>query len=87
MARPQLNSNSTPFRRLVRKLGSGLYNLRLAHSTSTKFTKIGITYYLLKTGVILTFREWYQIGKPQYIVAGSKEGCAAHWERIKTISA
>jgi hypothetical protein len=86
MGRPQLNSNSTPFRRMLRRLESGMYNLRIAQTRTTTLSKLGITHYLLPDGVILPFRQWYQKGKPQYIVAGSKEGCAAHWQRVKSIS-
>jgi len=82
MAKPYVNSNSTPFRRMLRTLASGMYNLRIAQTRTTTLSKIGITHYLLYDGVIITFREWYQKGKPQYMVAGSKEGCAAHWNRI-----
>lgn len=82
MGRPQLNSNSTPFRRMLRRLEYGLYNLKLAQSRTTTMSKIGITYYLLYDGALITLREWHQLGKPNYIVAGSKEGCTAHWNRI-----
>lgn len=44
-------------------------------------TEMG-TYYLLHTGVVVTFREWYQANRPDYIVSGSKKGCESHRRRI-----
>ena len=88
MANYYIHSNTTPLRRMLRKIEHGMYNLKLAQNL-TRYTDIGVTYYLLRNGGIITHREWYQQGKPSYYVAGSKEGCQGHWNRIvkhKTVS-
>ena len=81
MANNYTYSNTTPLRRMLRKMEHGMYNLKIAQ-TLTRYSDIGVTYYLLRDGVIITHREWNQQGKPSYHVAGSKEGCQGHWNRI-----
>lgn len=82
MATPVRNSNSSPIKRIQRVLQHGLYNLQLANSRTTHVTA-GITYYLLYNNEIVTFRQWYQLGRPKYVVAGSEEGCKGHLKRTK----
>lgn len=73
-------SNDTLKQRLVRNLSHGLSQLQMAGKEKKK-TNAGTEYYLLKTGEIVSFREWYQMNKPNYVVSGSKEGCEGHKKR------
>lgn len=77
--RKELSSNTTPASRLSRVLQFGIQQIRNAQSNS-KFINdaVGITYYLLTDGKLVTFRQWYQMNRPNYVVSGSKKGCLAH---------
>ncbi len=81
--RVELRSNTTPSRRLSRVLDFGLKQIRNAKSDRIFSEIIGTTYYLLTDGRIVTFREWYQMKKPNYVVSGTKRGCLSHAETNK----
>jgi len=36
---------------------------------------------LLKDGNIVSHREWRQLGSPNHVVHGTKNGCQSHWAR------
>ena len=69
-----LNGNSTPRQRLMRVMQHGLAQMRRSSSTIHQ-NNVGKTFYLLRTGEIITLRDWYKKEKPDYIVAGSYVGC------------
>jgi len=77
-----LRSNTTPTNRLSRILDFGLNQIRNTKSESIFKEALGRTYYLLTDGKIVTFREWYQMQRPGYIVSGTKRGCESHQEMI-----
>jgi len=81
MATPVRNSNTSAVKRIQRVLKHGLYNLQLANTKTTN-VQAGITYYLLYNDEIVTFRQWYQLGRPRYVVAGSQDGCKGHLRRL-----
>jgi hypothetical protein len=85
MYNPSKISNNTLKLRLVRNLSNGLYQLQNAGKEKKK-SNVGITWYLTKTGEIITFREWYQSGSPAYIVSGTFEGCQKNKERLENIN-
>lgn len=76
--RKELSSNTTPARRLARVLDFGLKQIQNASSSKFIADAVGITYYLLGDGRIVTFREWYQMNRPNYVVSGTKKGCESH---------
>lgn len=42
-----------------------------------------MTYYLVQeTLEVLSFREWYQLNRPSYIVSGSYNGCMSTKDRM-----
>lgn len=72
--------NST---RVIQKLQSQLTlgrfqleNYRKEHNSYVDMK----TYYLLKDGKIITYREWYQMERPEYLLSGSKHGCLSYWK-------
>ena len=71
-------SNNTIKQRLIRSLSHGLRQLEIAGKDKKK-SEVGITFYLLKDGRIITFREWYQMDSPSYIVSGTRSGCEKSW--------
>ena len=71
-------SNNTIKQRLIRSLSHGLRQLEIAGKDKKK-SEVGITFYLLKDGRIITFREWYQMDSPSYIVSGTRNGCEKSW--------
>ena len=81
MGTPVRNSNTNAVKRIQRVLKHGLYNLQLAN-TKTTHVKVGMTYYLLYDDEIVSFRKWYQLGRPRYVVAGSEDGCKGHLRRL-----
>jgi len=86
MFNPNKISNDTLKMRLVRNLSHGLRQLEIAGSEKKK-TSAGTEFYLIKgTGEIISFREWYQKGKPNYEVCGSKEGCEGHKKRMNSVT-
>lgn len=81
MFNPNKISNDTLKMRLVRNLSHGLHQLELAGKEKKK-TDAGIEHYLIKdTREIVTYREWYQMGKPNYEVCGTRAGCEGHKKR------
>ena len=82
MFNPNKISNDTLKMRLVRNLSHGLHQLQIAGKEKKKST-VGVTYYLINSGEIVTFREWYQMGSPNYIVSGTIEGCQKNKERLE----
>lgn len=85
MHNPNKISNEIIKQRLVRNLSHGLLQLKLS-GKETKKNTVGITYYLIKeTREIKTYREWYQMGSPDYEVSGTKEGCEKYKERTKNL--
>ena len=72
-----INGNTGYVRRLHRNLNEGLHNMQIAYSkkNASDFYK---TFYLLKNGSIVTYREWRQLGSPNYVVSGTKNGCEGH---------
>ena len=74
----ELMSNTTPKNRLSRVLQFGLKQIQNAQSSKFISDAVGITYYLLTDGRIVTFREWYQMNRPNYVVSGTKKGCQSH---------
>jgi len=76
------NSNTRMITRLSKQLNHGLWtvmNYRKDVSMGTGTT----TYYLIKASLeILSFRDWYQRGRPDYHVHGSQKGCKGHKERL-----
>ena len=82
MFNPDKISNEAIKMRLVRNLSHGLHQLQIAGKEKKKIS-VGITYYLTKKGEIVSFREWYQMGSPSYIVSGTLEGCEKSKERLK----
>lgn len=57
-----------------------MHNFHLAQHYDKNTIKPN-TFYLLKNGDIVRYREWYQLGKPGYIVCGSREGCEGTRDR------
>jgi hypothetical protein len=82
MFNPNKISNDTIKMRLVRNLSHGLHQLQIAGKEKKKST-VGITYYLIKSGEIVSYREWYQMGSPSYIASGTLEGCQKNKERLE----
>jgi len=76
--RKELSSNTTPTSRLSRVLEFGIQQIRNAQSGKFINDAVGITYYLLTDGKLVTFRQWYQMNRPNYVVSGTKKGCMAH---------
>jgi len=76
------NSNTSYLHRLCRHLRYGIFCIRNPRRDSS-FKNLHTTYYLLNDGTLITFREWHQFGKPQYLVAGTEDGCRSHWKRIQ----
>ena len=69
--------------KLIRNLSHGLNQLQI-NGTERKKTDAGIEYYLVKdTREIISYREWYQLGKPPYEVCGTKKGCEGHKKRTE----
>jgi hypothetical protein len=66
--------------RLVRNLDHGMHKLSIA-GNEKKISTIGITFYLLKTNEIKSYREWYQMGSPDYEVSGTWDGVKKHLKR------
>jgi hypothetical protein len=73
--------NST---RIIQKIQSqlvlGRYQLENYRKESSKSPDMS-TYYLLDSGIVVKFRIWHQMNRPNYLVTGSKAGCEAHWKR------
>lgn len=73
--------NSTRFvHKLSSQLSLGKYQMENYRKFNNQNPDMK-TYYLTRKGDILTFREWYQAGKPDYIVSGSKHGCQTQKSR------
>ena len=72
-----INGNTGYLNRLHRNLNEGMHNMQIAYSkkNASDFYK---TFYLLKNGSIVTHREWRQLGSPNYVVSGTKNGCEGH---------
>jgi hypothetical protein len=76
------NGNATPLHRLIRKISHGMSQLNYCNVTVHQ-KNAGKTFYLLKTGDILSLNEWNKQNKPDYIVSGSHTGCEGTKERYK----
>lgn len=75
------NGNTGYVNRLHRILNGGMQNMQKAYYSKKQFGSQK-TYYLLKDGTTVSHREWYQLGSPNYVVSGSKNGCDSHLVRI-----
>ena len=75
--RKELISNTTGLHRLHRALNNGLKDIRNIRS-SYKEPEAHLTYYLLYNGVIVPFRKWYQMDRPDFRITGSLKGCIEH---------
>jgi|LauGreDrversion4_2_1035121.scaffolds.fasta_scaffold48559_3 hypothetical protein len=75
-----INGNTGYKSRLHRSLNEGMRNMRNAYGTKNGSENLK-TYYLLKDGNIVSHREWRQLGSPNHVVHGTKNGCQSHWAR------
>lgn len=71
--------------RAVQKLQNlltlGMYQAEHYRKEYTESKTLCTTHYLLKDGSIVTYREWHQLNRPEYIVSGTKHGCLGHRAR------
>lgn len=84
MSKINRNSNTAMTDRFRRLLQHGQNELKRSKSFNPSLdTK---TYYLLeKTMKIISYREWYQKGKPEYISYGSKQGVEGYKKRVSEL--
>lgn len=76
------NSNTRLLTRLSKQLNHGLWAMTNYKKDVSVGTGTG-SYYLVKATLqVLSFRDWYQAGRPDYIVHGSLKGCQGHRNRM-----
>lgn len=67
--------------RLQAQLTLGMYQVVHYRKELAERRTNDTTYYLLRDGRVLPFREWYQLNRPEYVVSGSRQGCLGHRDR------
>ena len=74
---PSKLGNTRLIQRLSTQLNFGLQQVKNYRKSSNESFADLTTYYLLKDKSLVTFREWYQLGRPDYLFSGSRKGCLA----------
>ena len=75
------NGNTSGVDKFRRNVQHGTYKLSICNNKPSS-CYIYKTYYLLKSGTIITKREWHIRNYPEYIVSGSREGCIGTKQRL-----
>lgn len=81
MQKISLGGNATPTARLIRCISHGMSQLKHCNTTPSQ-SKVGKTFYLLNSGEIIALNEWVRKNRPEYIVAGSHDGCIGTKQRF-----
>lgn len=72
---------TTVSNRVRRMVAHGKRQLTVTGEKITLNT-VGITFYLLKSGEIISYRQWNMSNQPEFIVSGSYDGCEAAKKRM-----
>ncbi len=75
-------SNTRAVFRMQTQLSLGRHQMINYRKELSKPITDTVTYYLLKDGRVVSFREWYQLNQPSYVVSGTKHGCFLHAQSL-----